>query len=106
MYQLITLMLRKLGMVVAVARGAPAMPRFSGAPEIAASGDGRLEVFVFDFEIEGPLWHAWQAQWSNSTAWTGWCDVIQSGSWPATVAANGDGTLQLVIVIGGAGLYA
>jgi hypothetical protein len=81
------------------------MPRFSGAPEVAASGDGRLEVFVFDFEIEGPLWHVWQTQWSNSTAWTGWCEVIQSGSWPATVAANGDGTLQLVIATGGPDMY-
>jgi len=33
------------------------MPRFSGAPEVAASGDGRPEVFVFDFKIDGPLWH-------------------------------------------------
>lgn len=74
------------------------MPSLFGAPEIAASGDGRLEIFVFD--IEGALQHAWQVQWSNSNNWGGWCDLGQQGEWPATVAANGDGRLELVVAAG------
>ena len=35
------------------------MPTFFGAPEVA-SGDGRLELFVFD--NQGVLWHARQVQ--------------------------------------------
>jgi PASTA domain len=71
------------------------MPTFFGAPEVAASGDGRLELFVFD--VNGVLQHAWQAGWSVSGDWGGWCDLGQSGEWPATVAANGDGRLVLAV---------
>jgi hypothetical protein len=74
------------------------MPTFFGAPEVAASGDGRLEVFVFD--IEGRLWHTWQKQWSNSGDWTGWCQQGGGAQWPATVAANGAGRLELAVVAG------
>jgi hypothetical protein len=74
------------------------MPAFFGAPEVAASGDGRLEVFVFD--VQGRLWHTWQTQWSNSGDWTGWCQQGGGAQWPATVAANGDGRLELAVVAG------
>jgi hypothetical protein len=74
------------------------MTTFFGAPEVAASGDGRLELFVFD--VQGVLWHAWQAQWSDSADWGGWCDLGQSGAWPATVAPNGDGRLALAVAAG------
>jgi hypothetical protein len=70
------------------------MEPFDGDPVVAPSGDGRLELFVFGRQ-DGRLWHAWQAQWSNSSDWYGWCDMGLSGSFPATVGANGDGTLAL-----------
>lgn len=70
------------------------MPTFFGAPEVAASGDGRLELFVFD--VDGVLRHAWQTQWSDSDEWGGWCDLGQSGD-EATVAPNGDGRLVLAV---------
>jgi Repeat of unknown function (DUF346) len=44
------------------------MPRLFGSPVLAASGDGRLELFVFD--VEGALWHSWQTAWSNG--WSDW----------------------------------
>jgi hypothetical protein len=73
------------------------MVSFDGDPVVAPSGDGRLELFVFGLQ-EGRLWHAWQAQWSNSSDWYGWCDMGLPGSWPATVGANGDGTLALAVL--------
>jgi hypothetical protein len=79
-------------------RGEAIMPSLFGAPEITASGDGRLEAFVFD--RAGGLQHAWQSQWSNSNSWAGWCDMGQSGGWPATVAASGDGRLELAVAAG------
>jgi len=39
-----------------------------GAPAVAASGDGRLELFAFT--IDGGLWHIAQTAWSNG--WSGW----------------------------------
>lgn len=48
------------------------MVSFHGEPVVAASGDGRLELFAFG--PDGGLWHAWQAQWSNNSDWYGWCD--------------------------------
>lgn len=36
------------------------MVSFDGEPVVAASGDGRLELFVVG--RDGGLWHAWQAQ--------------------------------------------
>ena len=71
------------------------MPTLFGAPEVAASGDGRLELFVFD--IQGALWHIWQRQWSNSDDWGGWCNQGQIGGMTAAVAANGDGRLELAV---------
>lgn len=59
------------------------MPRLLGSPVLAASGDGRLELFVFD--VEGVLWHIWQSAWSN-----GWSDWAKHGGpwegpvWPAS----------------------
>jgi hypothetical protein len=73
------------------------MEPFDGDPVVAPSGDGRLELFVFGLQ-DGRLWHAWQAQWSNSSNWYGWCDMGLPGSWPATVGANGDGTLALAVL--------
>lgn len=70
------------------------MKPFDGNPVVAPSGDGRLELFAFGLQ-DGRLWHAWQAQWSNSSDWYGWCDMGLPGSFPATVGANGDGTLVL-----------
>jgi hypothetical protein len=53
------------------------------------SGDGRLELFVFD--IGGGLWHVWQTAWSNG--WSGWSAAGKAGQWPVTMARNGDGRL-------------
>jgi hypothetical protein len=65
------------------------------APVVAADGDGRLEVFVFD--SEGQLWRIGQTQWSNG--WSGW--ALQGGPWAGrlwpTVAPNGDGRLELFV---------
>jgi hypothetical protein len=71
-----------------------------GSPELAPSGDGRLELFVFD--IAGVLWHIWQTAWSNG--WSGWDQRSPGGggAWPAAVAPSGDGRLELFFV-GGAG---
>jgi hypothetical protein len=74
------------------------MPALFGAPELAASGDGRLELFVFD--IEGELWHIWQTAWSNGLS--GWSlqGSVEGASWPATVAPSGDGRLELFVAAG------
>ena len=69
------------------------MARLLGSPTLAASGDGRLELFVFD--IEGILWHIWQTAWSNG--WSDWSQAGQGSSWPASVAASGDGRLELFV---------
>ena len=45
------------------------MTRLFGSPVLAASGDGRLELFVFGLEDQN-LWHIWQTNWSNG--WSGW----------------------------------
>ena len=42
------------------------------APEVRASGDGRLELFVVGGD--GSLWHSWQTQASN-----GWSDWVSHG---------------------------
>ena len=70
-----------------------------GAPSLAPSGDGRLELFVFD--IEGDLWHIYQTAWSN-----GWVsfEAFGGGSvWPAVAIPSGDGRLELFL--GGDDLY-
>ena len=71
------------------------MLNWVSAPVVAADGDGRLEVFVFD--SEGMLWRIGQTQWSNG--WSGW--VPQGGPWPGsswlTVAPSGDGRLELFV---------
>ncbi len=73
------------------------MPGLIGSPELAASGDGRLELFVVD--VEGQVWHMWQTAWSNG--WSGWSQTTGPGSsWPVTVAASGDGRLELFVVSG------
>ena len=71
------------------------MVSFDGEPVVAPSGDGRLELFAFGRTTDGTVMHAWQAQWSNSSDWYGWCDMGFTGTTPATVGANGDGTLVL-----------
>ncbi|MCU1659381.1 MAG: hypothetical protein JWO57_4037, partial [Pseudonocardiales bacterium] len=76
------------------------MPRLFGSPSLAASGDGRLELFVFD--IGGGLWHIWQTAWSNG--WSGWA---QHGgpwlepTWPASAAPSGDGRLEVFVAANG-----
>lgn len=70
------------------------MARFFGSPSLAASGDGRLELFALD--IEGTLWHIWQVAWSNG--WSNWSRRGEASSWPASVAASGDGRLELFVV--------
>jgi len=65
------------------------MARLFGAPELMPSGDGRLELFVFD--IGGELWHIWQTAWSNG--WSGWSAAGVGGEWPVAIARNGDGRL-------------
>jgi hypothetical protein len=78
----------------------PAIPRLFGAPELAPSGDGRLELFVFD--IGGALWHIWQTSWSNG--WSEWTPLDGlAGSWPASVAPSGDGRLELFVAAAGLG---
>ena len=73
------------------------MPGLIGSPELAASGDGRLELFAVD--VEGQVWHMWQTAWSNG--WSGWSQTTGPGSsWPVTVAASGDGRLELFVVSG------
>lgn len=72
------------------------MAALYGSPTLAASGDGRLELFVFDIDMV--LWHIWQTAWSNG--WSGW---NQSGSawadptWPASAHPSGDGRLELFV---------
>jgi hypothetical protein len=62
-----------------------------GAPALANSGDGRLELFVFDSTNQ--LFHISQTAWSNG--WSGWTAMGAQGEWPATVAPSGDGRLEL-----------
>jgi hypothetical protein len=69
------------------------MARLLGSPTLGSSGDGRLELFVFD--IEGTLWHIWQTAWSNG--WSGWSQAGQASSWPASLAPSGDGRLELFV---------
>ena len=75
------------------------MPRLIGAPAVAASADGRLEVFVFD--VGGALWHLWQTRVGGGlTDWSGWelrGGPWPGGSWPATVAPGEDGRLGLFV---------
>jgi PASTA domain len=74
------------------------MEHFGGEPVVAASGDGRLELFVFGRTTDGTVMHAWQAQWSNSSDWYGWCDMGLPESLRATAGVNADGTLALAVL--------
>jgi hypothetical protein len=74
------------------------MARLFGAPILASSGDGRLELFVFD--ITGDLWHIWQTAWSN-----GWSDWLPHGSppgvlviGPVSAVRSGDGRIEVFVV--------
>jgi hypothetical protein len=72
------------------------MPNLVGAPALAASGDGRVELFVFT--IDGHLWHIWQPAWSNG--WSGWAPAgttWASPKSPAALAPSGDGRLELFV---------
>jgi PASTA domain-containing protein len=75
-----------------------AVTHLFGAPAVAASGDGRLELFAFT--IDGGLWHIGQTAWSNG--WSGWSSQGAGGSWPAAIAPSGDGRLE--VFVAGAGL--
>jgi PASTA domain len=70
------------------------MEHFHGEPVVAVSGDGRLELFAFGGSSDS-VWHAWQAQWSNSSDWYGWCDMGLPEPMRATAGVNADGTLVL-----------
>ena len=76
------------------------MTSLFGAPTLAASGDGRLELFVFD--IEGNLWHMYQTEWSDG--WTSlgsfsgpWFEPV----WPTALAPSGDGRLEAFVAASG-----
>jgi hypothetical protein len=70
------------------------MELFESDPVIAPSGDGRLELFAASRQ-GGELLPAWQAQWSNSSDWVGWCDM-GLGVFSPAIGASGDGTLVVV----------
>jgi len=72
------------------------MTSLFGAPALAASGDGRLELFVFD--IEGNLWHMYQTAWSDGWSALGAFSGPWSGPiWPAALAPSGDGRLEAFV---------
>jgi hypothetical protein len=76
------------------------MSRLFGAPELAAGGDGRLGLFVFD--ADGALWHIFQTQWSGG--WSNWIlqrDPDPDFVWPVAVEASGDGRLEVFTLAGG-----
>jgi hypothetical protein len=79
------------------------MPRLVGAPAVASSGDGRLEVFVFS--VDGALWHLSQTRVGGGlTEWSGWTlrgGSWPGGSWPATVVPSADGRLELFVAADG-----
>lgn len=68
-------------------------------PAIAASGDGRLEVFV----SAGTLQHIYQTVWSNG--WSGWSSLGspplgETAMLPADIGMNADGRLELFVTNG------
>jgi hypothetical protein len=70
-----------------VTRGAPASVLLEGAPVVAPSADGRLEVFIIG--SDGALWHVWQTAPSNG--WSGW---LSHGTPPNIFI---DGTIALAL---------
>jgi hypothetical protein len=68
------------------------MPRLLGSPVLAASGDGRLELFVVGGD--GGLWHTWQTQASS-----GWSPWVSAGR-PLPGAACGDPGRPLMTTAG------
>ena len=75
------------------------MAELFGSPTLAASGDGRLELFVFDSTTS--LWHIWQTAWSNG--WSDWTlhgDGWGEGTWPAAAHPSGDGRLEVFVAAG------
>jgi hypothetical protein len=73
--------------------------RFTDHPVVAASADGRLELFLTGGD--GNMYHAWQTSASN-----GWSDWVNEGSTPGGgfvgaapgLARNGDGRLEIFAV--------
>jgi hypothetical protein len=70
-------------------------------PAVAASGDGRLEVFVATAD-PAALQHIWQTNWSNG--WSAWgtqgAPPDRGGFYAPGVAANADGRLMLFVADG------
>jgi len=67
------------------------VPGLYGSPTLAPSGDGRLELFVFD--DTGSLWHIYQTAWSNG--WSDWELFGAAEVWPAAAHPSGDGRLEV-----------
>jgi hypothetical protein len=89
-----------------VFHGQPAGLRLQGCPAIAASADGRLEIFVVG--MDGGLYHGWQTVASN-----GWNGPLILHDKPRStnlvgspaIAASGDGRLEVFVAGADGGLY-
>ncbi len=89
-----------------ILHGHPAGTALVGSPAIAASSDGRLEVFAVG--ADGGLWHTWQTALSNG--WNG--PPILHGHPAGTalvgspaIAASSDGRLEVFAVGADGGLW-
>jgi hypothetical protein len=63
------------------------MPRLVGAPAVASSGDGRLEVFVFS--VDGALWHLSQTRVGGGLDRVVWVDPARRVLAGRVVAGHG-----------------
>jgi hypothetical protein len=86
------------GWVSWTGHGGPSGVRLLGSPTLAASADGRLELFAAG--SDGALWHIWQTAANNG--WTGWSSHgappgARLGGSPA-MAANAAKRLELFVV--------
>jgi hypothetical protein len=80
--------------------GAPPGVGLVALSAVAASADGRLELFVVGGDPDGGLWHQWQTAPSNG--WSGWSSFgpppgTLLGGIPA-VAPSADGRLEVFVV--------
>ncbi|MFF8918335.1 hypothetical protein ACF08M_34815 [Streptomyces sp. NPDC015032] len=79
-----------------------------GTPTVAANGvfrdkqvssDGHLEVFVVG--EDGSMWHSWEDVFKNTNTWGSWTGFDATDATSATVAAQQDGRLTVLAIIGG-----